>query len=172
MLGLPQTQLAQQPQQQQQQQQQHQQHQQQQTQQTQQRQQQQSQAPTAQQSQQTADNKPSFLNFDASQLQIPSANSQQQTERVGLATVPENDFSKLNINGFKNFNDFRSVNAFAVTDLPTPELSTLLVDATADSYFSTVGAAQNDVFAPVPQSGAALDHLLAKLDRIASSSRA
>lgn len=74
--------------------------------------------------------KPEFLNFDASQLQIPQQQSQatptpnaqpQNNERVGLAMIPEGDFSKLNINGMQqpmNFN-YQSVNAFAVTDLPT-----------------------------------------------------
>lgn len=129
--------------------------------------------PPQQQQQQhrhSEDNKAAFLNFDASQLQVPSQ-STQQTERVGLATVPENDFSKLNINGFQNFNDFRSVNAFAVTDLPTPELSTLLVDATADSYFANIGSQSDNIAAPVAQSSFGLDLLLAKLDRAASRSR-
>jgi len=87
---------------------------------------QQHQAPQAPQE----DVKPEFLNFDASQLQIPQQQSQatptpnaqpQNNERVGLAMIPEGDFSKLNINGMQqpmNFN-YQSVNAFAVTDLPT-----------------------------------------------------
>ena len=79
--------------------------------------------PQPQQQQQQApqqDSKPDFMNFDASQLQIPQQQhqQQQQSEQVGLAMIPENDFSKLNINGFNsmNFNNFHSVNAFAVTD--------------------------------------------------------
>lgn len=80
--------------------------------------------------------KPEFMNFDASQLQIPSQQPQvqqpqQQNERVGLATIPENDFSKLNINGFQgmNFNNY-SVNAFAVTELPKgPDPIELLIES-------------------------------------------
>jgi hypothetical protein len=74
------------------------------------------------------DSKPDFLNFDASQLQIPQA----QPEQVGLAMIPENDFSKLNINGFNsmNFNGFQRVNAFAVTDVPKgPDPVNLLIES-------------------------------------------
>lgn len=73
------------------------------------------------------DSKPDFLNFDASQLQIP----QSQPEQVGMAMIPENDFSKLNINGFNsmNFNGFQRVNAFAVTDAPKgPDPVNLLIE--------------------------------------------
>ena len=93
--------------------------------------------PQPQQQQQQApqqDSKPDFMNFDASQLQIPQQQhqQQQQSEQVGLAMIPENDFSKLNINGFNsmNFNNFHSVNAFAVTDVPKgPDPVNLLVKA-------------------------------------------
>lgn len=74
------------------------------------------------------DAKPDFLNFDASQLQIPQA----QPEQVGLAMIPENDFSKLNLNGFNslNFNGFQRVNAFAVVNVPKgPDPVKLLVDS-------------------------------------------
>jgi hypothetical protein len=74
------------------------------------------------------DSKPDFLNFDASQIQIP----QSQPEQVGMAMIPENDFSKLNINGFNamNFNGFQRVNAFAVTDVPGgPDPVNLLVES-------------------------------------------
>lgn len=59
------------------------------------------------------------MNFDASQLQIPQQ-QQQQSEHVGLAMTPENDFSKLNINGFQHhsMNFFNRVNAYAVTEVP------------------------------------------------------
>ena len=90
----------------------------------QQQQQQQQQGPPQQES------KPDFLNFDASQIQIPQA----QPEQVGLAMIPENDFSKLNINGFNsmNFNGYRRVNAFAVTDVPKgPDPVNLLVESPA-----------------------------------------
>ena len=44
--------------------------------------------------------------------------------------VPENDFSKLNLNDFQNLHfvqPFRSVNAFAVIDVPLgPDPATLL----------------------------------------------
>jgi hypothetical protein len=74
------------------------------------------------------DSKPDFLNFDASQIQIP----QSQPEQVGMAMIPENDFSKLNINGFNsmNFNGFQRVNAFAVTDVPKgPDPVNLLLES-------------------------------------------
>jgi len=69
------------------------------------------------------------MNFDASQLQVPQ--QQQQTEQVGMAMIPENDFSKLNINGFNgiNFNNFHRVNAFAVIDVPAPDPIGLLIDS-------------------------------------------
>ena len=100
-----------------------------------QQQQQQSVTPTQQPSQPQSsvtptapDSKLDFMNFDASQLRIPQQQpqqpqqqqqQQQQGERVGLAMIPENDFSKLNINGFNsmNFNNY-SVNAFVVNDVP------------------------------------------------------
>ena len=84
--------------------------------------------PQQQQGPPQQDSKPDFLNFDASQLQIP----QSQPEQVGLAMIPENDFSKLNINGFNsmNFNGFQRVNAFAVTDVPKgPDPVNLLIES-------------------------------------------
>ena len=89
------------------------------------------------------------MNFDASQLQIPQQQQQQQSqqqqgnERVGMAMIPENDFSKLNINGLQqpmNFN-YQSVNAFPVTDLPLgPDPADLLAancSASASTSYST-----------------------------------
>lgn len=79
------------------------------------------------------DAKPDFMNFDASQLQVPQ--QQQQSEQVGMAMIPENDFSKLNINGFRqgmNFNNFQRVNAFAVIDVPVPDPVDLLVSSPTD----------------------------------------
>lgn len=110
-----------------------------------------------QQQPQAEDTKPAFLNFDASQIQIPQ---QQQTERVNLATIPEGDFSKLNLNGFQsvNFNDFRSVNAFAVTELPTgPAVASLFSADNCSSSDATIYTRDNS-----------MDILLAKLDRAAS----
>lgn len=107
-------------------------------QQPQQQQQQHQQAPQSQQ-----DLKPDFLNFDASQIPVPNQ-QQQQVEQVGLAMVPENDFSKLNINGFNtmNFNGFQHINAFAVTELPQgPDpvdiLAALPISASATTCDST-----------------------------------
>lgn len=110
------------------------------------------------------DTKPDFLNFDASQVHVP----QQDTERVNLATIPENDFSKLNINGFQglDFNNFQSVNAFPVTAISSdPEPFALL---NSEASLSTLyHAASVDRFsASLP-----LDALLSKLDRAASRTR-
>lgn len=118
--------------------------------------QQQSQQPQPQPQQ---DSKPDFLNFDASQLQVPSQQPQQQSERVGLAMIPENDFSKLNINGFQgvNFNNYQRVNAFAVTDVPKgPDPVDLLTLSPARLPASTTSASAS--------STGSLDVLLAKLD--------
>lgn len=85
------------------------------------------QQPQQQQSQQ--DIKPEFMNFDASQLQIPQQ-TQPEQHQVGMAMVPENDFSKLNINGFNSMNfNFNSVNAYAVTDVPCPDPVDLLSES-------------------------------------------
>ena len=118
---------------------------------------QQQQAPPPQQ-----DSKPEFLNFDASQLQIPQ--QQQRTEQVGLAMIPENDFSKLNINGFHtmNFNNFQRVNAFAVTDVPKgPDPVNLLIESPArlSRSCSTVSAIDS-----AATCDSDLTVLLAKLD--------
>ncbi len=98
---------------------------------------QQQQPPQQQQQQTPQDSKPDFMNFDASQLQMPNQQQQpQQNERVGLAMIPENDFSKLNINGFNsmNFNGY-SVNAYPVLDLPPgPDPADLLNTTTPYSY--------------------------------------
>lgn len=56
--------------------------------------------------------------------------------------IPENDFSKLNLNGLQqpmNFN-YQSVNAFPVTNLPTgPDPADLLANcsASASTSFAT-----------------------------------
>lgn len=73
--------------------------------------------------------------------------------------VPENDFSKLNINGLQqqraNFN-YQSVNAFAITDLPTgPNPADLL--AAYSTSASTVSTSRS------PD----LNLLLSKLDNSA-----
>lgn len=92
------------------------------------------------------------MNFDASQLQIPqqqsqAAPAQQQqpgSERVGLAMIPENDFSKLNINGLQqpmNFN-YQSVNAFPVTNLPNgPDPADLLANCSASASLDSTSFA-------------------------------
>lgn len=110
--------------------------------------QQQQQAPVQPQPQPIQEDvKPEFMNFDASQLQIPQQQiqvvpgqqqqqqQQQGNERVGLAMIPENDFSKLNINGLQpmNFN-YQSVNAFPITSMPMgPDPADLLATCSASS---------------------------------------
>ncbi len=107
------------------------------------------------------DSKPDIMNFDASQLQIPTQGQQQQgqqNEQVGLAMIPENDFSKLNINGFNaiNFNNFQRVNAFAVIDVPAPALDPvdLLLDESSTSAFASADIAGTE----------GMTSLLARLD--------
>lgn len=98
------------------------------------------------------------MNFDASQLQIPQQQpqappAQQQTngnERVGLAMIPENDFSKLNINNIQPMNNYgyQSVNAFPVTNLPAgPNPADLLAtySTSASSISSTTTACSPDL---------------------------
>jgi len=123
------------------------------------------------------DSKPEFLNFDASQLHVPTQQhtapqqQPQQNERVGLAMIPENDFSKLNLNSFQQSMNygFQSVNAFAVTDLPTgPDPVDLLIE----SPVRPLSPAQLDFsdfdFAAAPSTtaiaGSDMTLLLAKLD--------
>lgn len=132
-----------------------------------------------QQQQQQQETKPEYLNFDASQLQVPQPEQQQQQQQqVGLAMIPENDFSKLNINGFNsmNFNNFQRVNAFAVTEVPTgPDPVDLLIESPArlpcsSSDFATV--ASNTTCDSAAPCDADLTVLLAKLDGAASRIRA
>lgn len=114
-----------------------------------------------QQQQPQQDMKPEFMNFDASQLQIPQPPQEQQ--QVNLAMIPEENFSKLNINGYQqsmNFNNFNQVNAYAVTSLPRPEVVELL--AASPSYLSRFASASSTT-----DSG--LSVLLAKLDRAAQN---
>jgi len=116
-------------------------------------QQQQQQAPVQPQQQVTQEDvKPEFMNFDASQLQIPQQQQHQQpqqqqqqpqhqqgNERVGMAMIPENDFSKLNLNTLQqpmNFN-YQSVNAFPVTDLPLGPDPTQLLAANCSTSYTT-----------------------------------
>lgn len=136
-------------------------------------QQQQQQQPTSQQNV-----TPDFLNFDASQLKIPGPNPGDQTQRVNMATLPDNDFSKLNLNSFgqavpfannnnpaRNANNY-SVGAYAVTDLPVgPDPLTLLLDTPTripTAYFDIDTAPA----APAPRN-AEMNLLLAKLDSAA-----
>ncbi|KAJ8607827.1 hypothetical protein MRB53_040020 [Persea americana] len=125
------------------------------------------QQPQQQNQQQMSDDTKSFLDFDASQVQIPS---QQQAERVGLATIPENinNFSKLNLNNFQDvdFNNFQSVNAFPVTNLPHPEPFALLnSDVPLSSLYNDLHMAQ---LTADPAASATMNALLSKLDRAAS----
>lgn len=140
----------------------------------QQQQQQPSVAPTpqpqqAQPQQSQQDMKPDFLNFDASQLQVPSQ-PQPEQQQIGLAMIPENDFSKLNINNFNsmNFNqNYNGVNAYVVHDLPAgPHPVDLLIDSPTRMLYST--ATSTDYFsAPSASTDSGLTVLLAKLDNAA-----
>lgn len=103
------------------------------------------------------------MNFDASQVQVPQPQQEQQQQRVNLAMIPENDFSKLNINGFNsmNYNNFHSVNAFAVTELPDgPDPVDLLTESRARLPASTTTDCASN-----------LTVLLAKLDGTARHMR-
>lgn len=111
--------------------------------------------------------------FDASQLQVPQ--QQQQTEHVGLAMIPENDFSKLNINGFNsmNFNNYR-VNAYAVTEVPKgPDPVDLLLEYPTRLPTSHASSASANSAAISPfdfaTSGSDLTALLTRLDDAAKS---
>jgi len=89
------------------------------------------QQPQRQQQQQQHEMKPEFMNFDASQLQIPTQQQPEQ-QQVGLAMIPEENFSRLNINGYRqqmNFNNYQSVNAYAVIQLPRPDPVKLLAES-------------------------------------------
>ncbi|EME47530.1 hypothetical protein DOTSEDRAFT_69470 [Dothistroma septosporum NZE10] len=131
--------------------------------------------PHQQPQQSQPDMKPEYLNFDASQLQIPQSQpEQQQQQQVGLAMIPENDFSKLNINGFNAMNfpqsRFNSVNAYAVTALPSgPDPVELLIELPprlprpASAATSTTSPA----ICSVASNDASLDVLIAKLDKAA-----
>ena len=109
-------------------------------------QQQQQQAPVQPQPQPIQEDvKPEFMNFDASQLQIPQQQTQvapgqqqQGNQRIGLAMIPENDFSRLNINGLQqqpmNFN-YQSVNAFPITSMPMgPDPADLLASSASTAF--------------------------------------
>jgi hypothetical protein len=106
------------------------------------------------------------MNFDASQLQIPRqqtqvapAQQQQQqqqgNQRIGLAMVPENDFSKLNINGLQhpmNFN-YQSVNAFPMTSMPMgPDPADLLATSSASTAFTNGSLDMNVLLARLDNS--------------------
>ena len=131
------------------------------------------QQPQLHQPQQEEDVKPEFMNFDASQLQIPQQ-PPRQTERVGLAMIPENDFSKLNINSFQamNFNNFNSVNAYAVTEVPKgPDPVDLLIESPvrlpqSRSASDDTSAATSTAF------DCDMNVLLAKLDNTARKMKA
>ncbi|KAK5740947.1 hypothetical protein LTR17_004301 [Elasticomyces elasticus] len=132
-------------------------------------QQQQAATPTQQQVQpqqvQQQDIKPEYMNFDAGQLQIPTTSQDQQQQQVGLTMIPEENFSKLNLNGFRqsmNFNNSNyGVNAYAVLEVPQgPDPVDLLVDLPLTSYASASACAIT--------SSTDFTVLLAKLDGAAS----
>jgi hypothetical protein len=124
--------------------------------------QQQQQAPVQPQPQPIQEDvKPEFMNFDASQLQVPQQQTQiapgqqqqqqqqqqQGNERVGLAMIPENDFSKLNINGLQPMNfGYQSVNAFPITSMPVgPDPADLLYSVSTTSNAFTNGSLDMNV---------------------------
>lgn len=117
------------------------------------------------------------MNFDASQLQIPQQHQQpqQQSEHVGLAMIPENDFSKMNLNGFQNsmnFN-FHSVNAYAVTEVPKgPDPVDLLIESPVRLPTSNATPDSASTAIPIFDSATSkldLTVLLAKLDGAAAN---
>ncbi|TKA70474.1 hypothetical protein B0A55_10852 [Friedmanniomyces simplex] len=102
-----------------------------------------------QQTMQQPDVKPEYLNFDASQLEIPcQQQNQQQQQQIGLAMIPEENFGKLNLNGFQqsmNFNSY-GVNAYAVTEVPTgPDPIDLLATLPARLPTATAAASTADL---------------------------
>jgi len=124
-----------------------------------------------QQQQQQPDVKPDFMNFDASQLQVPSQQQQHDQQQVGLAMIPEEDFSKLNLNRLQqqtmNFNGYQSVNAYAVTDLPSRDPVELLIESPAGlpSYCSSgVATPSYAAFTADYAAPSDMSVLLAKLD--------
>lgn len=115
------------------------------------------------------ESKPDFMNFDAGQLQLPQ--QQPPREHVGLAMIPENDFSKLNINGFNSmrYNNFNSsVNAYAVTEVtkgpdPLELLRSPVRLPTSHADFASVDLCFTSTFDSAA-SDSDLTGLLAKLD--------
>ncbi|KAK4545381.1 hypothetical protein LTR36_003561 [Oleoguttula mirabilis] len=137
--------------------------------------------PTPQpQQQQHPDTKPEYMNFDASQLQVPSQQQQQpDQQQIGLAMIPEENFSKLNINGYRpammNFNSFQSVNAYAVTDVPRLDPVNLLAASSvrlpASATSTTASCSTTDYSAAAYSYSSDMTVLLAKLDGTASRMR-
>lgn len=123
-----------------------------------------------QQAPQHQDVKPDFMNFDASQLQIPGQQQEQQ-QTVGLAMIPENDFSKLNLHGLPrsmNFNNFSTVNAYAVTELPSgPDPVDLLVESPVRCFASAASTSRDSSFGMTALL-ARLDGAAKKLERCAA----
>ena len=118
--------------------------------------------------------KPEYLNFDASQLQIPQSQpEQQQQQQVGLAMIPEGDFSKLNITGFNAMNfqsRFNSVNAYAVTQLPSgPDPVELLIESpiSLPRSVSATSSTASPATCSAVSNDSSMDLLLAKLDNAA-----
>lgn len=99
------------------------------------------------QRQQAPDIKPDFLNFDVTQIQVP----QQADQHINLATIPENDFSKLDLNGFQravDFNQYRSVNAFPVTELPFGPDPEILLSAPPTYPYTLAPTANHSTMLP------------------------
>merc|ERR1711981_1268805 len=93
-------------------------------------------APQPQQHAPQQEQKSDFMNFDASQPQIPSQQpaQEQQSQQVSMAMIPEENFSKLNLGNYQpsmNFNQFNTVNAYAVTDVPAPDPVNLLATSSS-----------------------------------------
>lgn len=121
--------------------------------------------PQPQQQPQQPEVKPEFMNFDASQLQLPS--QQQDNHQVGMAMIPEENFSKLNITGYQpsmNFNNYQSVNAYAVTDIPARDPLELLLESPVCLPASCSAIAASSTSAASTVCSADMTFLLAKLD--------
>ncbi|KAK3116761.1 hypothetical protein LTR53_002527 [Teratosphaeriaceae sp. CCFEE 6253] len=122
-----------------------------------------------QQQLQQQDVKPEYLNFDASQLELPAPPQQQQ--QVGLAMIPEENFSKLNLGGFPRGVNFGGgggggygVNAYAVTGVPRGPDPVGLLAVGMDARVPTTACATG----PHADSTVDFSVLLAKLDGAAA----
>ncbi|WPH03424.1 Hypothetical protein R9X50_00630400 [Acrodontium crateriforme] len=123
-----------------------------------------------QQQQSQQDIKPDFMNFDASQLQIPQQQNEQQ--QVNLAIIPEDGFAKLNLSALQSTSNFQSVETYAVTDLPDGPNPFDLLDSPLRLPASCVPSTADKITsssATTNVSSFELNTLLANLDNAARS---